>query len=240
MIAIPARSPAAFILQGAGKARTAQQSKMVTLTALQPSRISTAKPPGARRIAPFRVAWPPHIRIRPCEILTTARENLPVTDCAGGVTSTPNPISRLQAKMRTKRMGRIWIKFTVIAESYIPRQFGEHRPVPGPVAWRGTGRQAESTCPTNIAGAKPATIRDDEASRTSHASRHARRRLSPGRNLQRGRPRHPLPSRRDTGILPRHALRLVRPDRQPGIPGPPLLRPVVRPLRSLPTRLHPR
>src|ERR1039458_9910203 len=81
MIAIPARSPAAFILQGAGKARTAEQSRIVTLTALQPSRISTAKPPGARRIAPFCVAWPPHIRIRPCETLTRARENLPVTDC---------------------------------------------------------------------------------------------------------------------------------------------------------------
>jgi hypothetical protein len=27
------------------------------------------------------------------------------------VTSTPNPISRLQAKIRTKRRGRIWINF---------------------------------------------------------------------------------------------------------------------------------
>src|SRR5450759_167847 len=74
----------AFIFQVAGKARTADQSRIETLTALQPSRISTAKPPGARRIAAFRVAWPPNIRIRPWETLTSARENWPSTDWTGG------------------------------------------------------------------------------------------------------------------------------------------------------------
>jgi hypothetical protein len=56
MTALPLTSPRVRIFQGAGKASIADHSRIVTLTALHPSRISIAKPEGARSTAALRVA----------------------------------------------------------------------------------------------------------------------------------------------------------------------------------------
>ena len=80
--------------------------QMVTLTAIQPSRISTPKPPDARRIAPSRAACPPQIWIRSCETFTRRRENTTSADWTGGVNRIPNPSRRQAAKTRINRRGR--------------------------------------------------------------------------------------------------------------------------------------
>src|SRR5215831_10628842 len=98
--------PSSFCLHDAGNASTADHRRIETLTALQPSLISTAKPLGARKIAASRTAWPPNTAINDRERSTRNCENFTSTAWTGAVKSTAMPKRKQQAKITVKRIGR--------------------------------------------------------------------------------------------------------------------------------------
>ena len=107
MMAAPPRMPSAFIFQAAGNANTAEHNSIVTLTALQPSSISTAKPPGERRMAPCRVACPPQMVMIMCDSATKPCVKCRSMCWTGGVSSAAIPNTKQLKKMRANLKGRI-------------------------------------------------------------------------------------------------------------------------------------